>query len=238
MAKTVKDLDLKVNDLKKFFNEELGKFRGEIEKVKTPNADEGVPGGKGTDIEGILLRFNLFEGTVENHMRNLQSQITQLQKDFNIIQSRLDNNLQNSNRSKILLLGVSENVKDDCLRKEIITIINTKLQFSLKDDDVYDCYRLGKKNVNKPRPVVIQFTMISARNEIFHSKRQLKGSGLVIAEVLSPMRYDVFKLAKQKFKKDCWSNNGKIGFKIGNIVRYVSTLEQFLTLTRDLAEVN
>lgn len=235
MAKTVKDLDSKVNDLKSFFTQELGKFREEIEKVKTPT-DDNVLNRKEVDAEDILVKFNFFKATVENQLKNLMSEIDLLRKERDALHVRLDNYIQQSNKGKILLLGIPETVKDTDLQKHIVSVVNSTLLLSLSDKDVYDCYRLGKKTAGKQRPVLVQFTVVSTRNEVFHCRRRLKGSKMVITEVLSPMRYEVFKLARQKFQKDCWSNNGKIGFKIGGIVKYVSTTAQFLNVTADPVE--
>lgn len=232
MAKTVKDLDLKVNELKKYFSEQLGRFQGEIEKIKTPNADGCAAGGKESDIGGFILGFDLFKAAVENQLKDLQSQISQLRRDYDTAQVRLDNHLQHTNRGKILLIGISETIKDEELQDHVVTVINSKMQLSLSGGDVYDCYRLGRKREGGPRPILVQFSTISTRQKVFRNRRRLKNSGLVITEVLSPMRYEIFKVAKQKFQKDCWSNNGRIGFKMGDKVKYVSTMEQFVSIAQ------
>lgn len=234
-AKTVKDLDCKVNDLKNFFTQELGKFRGEIDKVKTPT-DDCALNKKGVDTEDIRIKFDFFKATVENQLKNLESEINLLRKDHVAVLSRLDNYIQQSNKGKILLLGIPETVDDTDLLKHTVSVVNSILMLPLSDKDVYDCYRLGKKTARKPRPVLVHFTVVRTRNEILHCRKRLKGSKLVVTEVLSPMRYEVFKLARQKFQKDCWSNNGNIGFKVGETIKYVSNMKQFLDSTAGPAE--
>lgn len=235
MAKTVKDLDSKVNDLKNYFTQELGKFRGEIEKVKTPT-DDSASNKQGVDTEDIRVKFDFFKATVENQLKNLESEIRQLRKEHAAVHYHLDNYIQQSNKVKILVLGIPETVEDTDLLKHTVSVFNSILMLPLSDKDVYDCYRLGKKIAGKPRPVLVQFTVVETRNELLRCKRRLKGSKLVITEVLSPMRFEVFKLARQKFQKNCWSNNGNIGFKVGETVKYVSNMKQFLDSTAGSVE--
>lgn len=236
MAKTtVKDLNLKVSDLKAYFNSELGKFREEIASVKTPTIDEDDEDVRKSEL---LNKFDFFKATVEGRLKDLESQVSALNKDANALHIRLDNETQRSNKGKILLFGLDENTNEN-LQKEVIGVIGDKLKLSIKDSDIYDCYRYGKKRDKKNRPVLIQFTTVCIRNEVFYGKRALKGSKIVITEVLSPSRYEVYRLAKLKFGRSCWTSKGKIGFQYAGETKYVSTLEQYRSyISESVAAVN
>lgn len=223
MAKTIKDLDVKVNDLKTFFSSEINKFRNEIEKVKTPTTGDD---SDGTKISVISNSFDLFSAAVNNRLSQLESQITALKKEVDVSNARIDRNIQYYNRNKLLLLGVKESAGED-LRNVVIDLVNSRLHISVEKDEIFYSYRLGKKGDKRVRPVVVEFCNMWVKNEVFAQKKLLKGTGTVISEFLSPNRYEVFKLAKQKFGKDCWTSRGMIGFKINETVKYVSTVCQF-----------
>lgn len=225
--KSLKDLDLKVSDLKDYFNNELGKFREEIVKVKTPTSEAD---GDDERVGKLLNRFDLFRAAVENRLGELESQICALRKDTKTALYQLDRYVQFSNRGKILLLGIKED-SDKTLLNDIVNIFKSKLHITIDNGEVYSCYRIGKKLADKNRPVCVEFCSVAKRNEVFGSKRSLKGSGVVMTDVLSPSRYHVYKLARQKYGKDCWTLNGRIGIKIRGNVRYVTSAEQFHTAT-------
>lgn len=86
---------------------------------------------------------------------------------------------------------------------------------------------------NKPRPVIIEFCHVWKRNRVFYVKKHVKGSGFLIAEVLSPLRNDVFKLAKKKFGRGCWTSGGRFGFRVD--VKYVISVEQCNSALRSAA---
>lgn len=228
MAKTIKDLDSKVNDLKLHFNEELLKFRDEISKVKSPSCDVA------TNVEPILDRFDLFKASIENRLVSFESEILLLKKEAELSLRRADNAVQHSNRNKVFLFGLPEKPGED-LVTETVKIFNNKLYSDIVAGDIYNSYRAGKKNDNKPRPVIVEFCHVWKRNKVFYGKKHLKGTGLVIAEVLSPLRSNVFKLAKKKFGRGCWSSGGRVGFKVGNTVKYVISVEQFNAASRSVA---
>lgn len=223
MAKTIKDLDLKVNDLKTFFSGEINRFRNEIEKVKTPTTEEKSGDER---ISEISNNFDLFSASVNNRLKELELQIDALRKNADACLAQIDKNFQYNNRGKILLLGLKESPGEDLLGV-VIDLFNSKLRTSIKKCDIFYTYRLGKKNDKKVRPAVVEFGNMWTRNEVFACKKLLKGTGIIIADFLSPIRYEVFKLVKQKLGKECWTNKGMIGFKIGDEVKYVTTVRQF-----------
>lgn len=229
MAKSIKDLDSKVNDLKLHFSDELGKFRNEISKIKSPINEEV------NSADTILNEFNLFKATILNRLQLLESEINLLKKEAEATQQKSDNSVQHSNQNKIILFGLKEK-PGESLVSEMSNIFSDKLNVNVKTADIYNAYRVSKKNDNKTRPVIVEFCTVWKRNEVFYTKRHLKGSPLVIAEVLSPLRNHVFKLAKKKLGKRCWTNGGRIGFKVGDTVKYVVSVDQFDSAFRSVAE--
>lgn len=236
MAKpTVKELDTKVADLSKFFQDELGKFRDEIQKIRTP---EVVTNNDGTALNTLIHRFDFFEAAIKNEVNKLQDQITEIKKDFENANYRIDLMAQNESRNKLLLHGLQERSNED-LFDEVKNIIDNQLDIKLEKGDINVCYRYGKRsrkaNAERCRPVLIHFVNLWKRNEVFYKKKLLRGTKLVLTEHLSPLRLNLYKTVKHRFGKNSWTKDCKIGFIHNNSTHYVTTFGQ-LTSVCDTTE--
>lgn len=232
MAKSIKDLDLKVADLKNYFNDELGRFKGEIAKIKSPTVDsEPVNNARLADV---LNSFDLFRAAVDNRLKSLESQVNELRVASEGFNAKLDTYVQHGNRNKILVFGIEEK-SSEISQREVIETINTKLKIQLGATDIDLCYRIGKKRDGVARPLLVEFVCIRKRNEIYYNKKLLKGSEITIAEVLSPMRFELYKLVRQKFGKECWVNRGRIGLKFNDRVEYITSVKQFHAIVSSAA---
>lgn len=69
---------------------------------------------------------------------------------------------------------------------------------------------MGRKNStkNKPRPLVLQFYRRWTRDTVFTNKKQLKGTRIVITELLTPENLQLFKKAREIFNQQAWTYNG------------------------------
>lgn len=230
MAKTVKHLDGKVSDLQVYFEAELNKFRTELKTIKTPD-----PPCSGDDkLESLFLKFSLFEATVNTTMQALQNDVKDLKLRYDRLNLALDNNIQEAHMGKLLLYGVPEKDREDVIA-EMSNTIKLKLNISLNETDVIACYRYGKKKTDNSfhRPIFIHFADLRKRGEVFSNKKRLKGTKLVVAELLSPLRYEIYKAAKQKVGGGrCWSNGGRVGFCWNGRAHHVTTMKHFLDICK------
>lgn len=225
---TVKELDTRMSDLHKYFQNELQQFRQEMDKIKTP---EVAVDGEGKNLETIKHRFDFFEVTMKNEIACLQSQINKLKTDFEKINSKLDGVTQNDYRNNLLLHGIEEKRNED-LYIEVNNILQSKLGIHVEKNEFNVCLRYGKRREsgNRCRPVLVSFLHGWKRNEVFRNKKQLKGTNLMCTEHLSPLRYTLFKTIKNRFGKDCWTSDCKIGFVYGNSTHYVTTKDQLAAI--------
>lgn len=228
---TVKELDNRVSDLQNHFEKELQKFRDEIEKVKTPEIPDGREENRRADL---MHKFTFFEATIKNEMKKILSEVNKLKGEHTKLICSLDDTIQDQHKSKLVLHGLKEEQGEN-LYDEIINIINMQMKIQIQKTDLNICYRLGSKKynhsgVNKCRPVLIDFLCVWKRNEVYYRKKVFKGSKLVLAEYLSPMRHELYKTAKRHFGRNCWTRNCKIGFNHNSSVQYVATLDQLLAI--------
>lgn len=231
MAKTtVKHLDGKVNELQSYFEAEMGKFRSELRMIKTPDAATS-----GEDkLESLLLKFGFFEATVSAEIQSLKKEVTSLKQQCDRINLTLDNCIQEANISKLLLYGVPERADENPLN-DVIDTIKLKLKIPLNGEDLISCYRYGRKKSSgtADRPLLLHFADVRKRNEIFQSKKLFKGTKLAITELLSPLRYDIYKTVKEKVGKGkCWTNNGRVGYCWNGRTYHISSIKHFLDICK------
>lgn len=225
---TVKELDSRMSDLHKYFQSELTKFREEIENAKTP---EVVADGKENGLENLRHKFDFFEAAVKNEMKCLQSQVNKLKTDNEKINLKLDGVTQYNYRNNLLIHGIKE-TRDEDLYVEVRNIFKNKLNVNLDKHEINLCYRYGKRpdSNNKSRPVLISFLHGWKRNEVFGNKKQFKGSNLMCTEHLSPLRYNLFKEVRNRFGRNCWTKDCKIGFVYNNSTHYITTRDQLTAI--------
>lgn len=228
-AKTVKDLGVRVNDLHAYFENELHKFRTEIKTIKTPevNADGEMVS------ETVLNRFDLFEATIRNEIQGIKADLDKLNSVCDNLNRKTDKILQNSYRHALLLHGIEEKPEEDIMAI-VFELFNGRLGLALQKNDIDMCSRFGikksatnHKNSKQSRPILVEFITMWQRNEVFYKKKVLKGTGLIITELLSPYRYSVYRLVRDEVGKNTWTKNCRIGFSIDGKVHYVATKESF-----------
>lgn len=220
----MKELDLKLNNLTSLFTEELSKFKKDL-KQKSSDADNN-----GEEITNDLWeKFEKFETLVNDNLKNLHLELDAIKNSYGKLSNVIDSHMQARNNSKFICYGHPEKENENILA-DMTNIISEKLDVGIHQNDIFNCYRLSStKTVNtnearnrRPRPVIIEFTTAWKRNEIYNKKSLLKGSKLIISEVLTHNRYKLLQKAKELYHKNCWVRNGKIVININNKKYYIS----------------
>lgn len=172
----------------------VNKLQGESEIISKKNNEMSL---KITELELLIDKLN-------NHNTLNDSPIA----------SKLTNLEQSNKLLQLRLLGVEEKSNEDI--KTIVTnIFQQKLHLNL---EVGYCSRVGVKEKigQKSRPILIHFTNLADRNKVFYSKRNLKGTKMVILEELVKSRVEIYKLARETFgKNNTWTKEGRIYVKVG-----------------------
>ena len=122
--------------------------------------------------------------------------------------SRVDELEQYSRREYLVLNGVAENPHEtEDVDEIVLDVISQKLGVEIStNNDIQRCHRLKTSRPRhspverqSPRPLIITFVSYRKRQEVFTSKKKLKGSGLVLTESLTATRQAVLAKAKQAF---------------------------------------
>lgn len=158
---------------------------------------------------------------MNREVEKLTNEISALERKHGVLEesheralARLDELEQRAKRKQLRIYGVPEDNKSD-LENSVREIFRSKLKVT--DVSLSHCYRIGRldKNSNKPRAIVVGFDRIKERNQVYHNKKNLKGSKIVIAEELVKNRYELLLLAREKLGRgSVWTMEGEIYTKI------------------------
>lgn len=122
-------------------------------------------------------------------------------------------------KNKLLIYGVVESKEENShnIIDSTLQILNNKLTsrgIIIDKNQVNDCYRYGRNrssiNPDKHRPVLLEFTHTWNRNNVYFNKSAFRGTKVVISELLIGPRYDIYREAKKRYNKNCWTVNGKV----------------------------
>nr|CAI5818608.1 unnamed protein product [Callosobruchus analis]CAI5819967.1 unnamed protein product [Callosobruchus analis]CAI5834406.1 unnamed protein product [Callosobruchus analis]CAI5845889.1 unnamed protein product [Callosobruchus analis]CAI5860693.1 unnamed protein product [Callosobruchus analis] len=98
------------------------------------------------------------------------------------------------------------------------------MSFTLTEDDIHSCYRIGQKRQLKTRGIFLSLKEYTTRSKIYTNKKLFKGTGIVIKEDLTALRVDLMSRVIEKTSlKSVWTSEGKIYVKYnGKICKIVS----------------
>lgn len=193
----IKNMDSKIDKV-------ADRLQSELRKLKeTVATGEGV-----TDSETVFADFE----------RRMMQSLNKLRSELADLKSAFARHMEDVNRKSyadyVIVHGMAEKADED-LYTELCNVFNSKIGVVLSKEDFAICYRLGKKAVNvgdkRGRPVAVKFLHRWKRNGVYNNKKKLKGSGLVISEMLTKSVRDLFKVVKQYIDvKKCWTWKGDI----------------------------
>ena len=98
----------------------------------------------------------------------------------------------------------------------VINIVKDKLEIEISASDIDRSYRIGKKSSGKKRPIIIKLARYNCRRHVYHNKKKLKYSGMLITESLTKFRLIKLNEARDHHGfRNVWSVDGRIMFKDG-----------------------
>lgn len=200
---TVKELSARMDLLTENFQHDLEQFKMEIKNSSGSLTD-------GTLKEDLLRKFTLFEQKVNSDIKILKEELKQVNENTENIMHDIDIHQQTTNNKKILIHGVEDKNKNDDIYLIVINLIQNNLGIELTKNEISNCYRLGKRNDKKRRPIVLEFVCQWRRDQVFTKKSALKGTKILISEMLTKTRYKLFQACFKAFGKNCWTHYGTI----------------------------
>ncbi len=163
---------------------------------------------------------------LENKISKLHRALDGVNKDLGrkndeiqLLKAHIDTIEQKQKETRVRIMGIDEESNEN-LHKKIVKIAKSKLAMKkLKEDDIQEVYRAGKKKENKTRDIVVQFTKKSTRDEFLKQRTKIPRTTdprkrMYINEDLTEFRQKLLFDARQKVKcgkiKDAWCQHGNI----------------------------
>lgn len=140
-----------------------------------------------------------------------------MEKQTQILQNMSEKceNMDQILRNKtIRIYGVKEQ-KNENILKIVTEILKTNVRIDAEKVQIEHCYRIGKHDKDKIRPIIVQFARLGDKQLVYGKKRNLKGSRLIIREDLSRDKIQLLKMVISKVGDDgkVWTSDGRIFYK-------------------------
>lgn len=202
--KQMKDLQSRVDEL-------TAKFDAGIQDLKKICMEDCASSEQVNTLKRDLCsKFGDFEKSVTSSLQSVKNQVMDMQREIESQASKIDRIEREKNRNILLIHGVEEKNAD--IYEQILYLFTSSLNIDIKKSDINECYRMGQKNSSrsKPRPVVISFVNCWMRDHVFSSKRKLKGSKILITELLTVSTMSLFKDIRSAVGLSTWTIKGQI----------------------------
>ena len=139
----------------------------------------------------------------------------------------------NRNSNILLLHGIDEGSSN--MYEVVQHLMLSKLNIDSEKRDFNHCYRLGQKmDGKKPRPIVVDFATRWMRDIVFYSKKKLKGTKLLITEMLTLKNLNVYKIIREIQKISCWTRNGRVICLYNGKKMVIDTEEEAIILKMEI----
>lgn len=143
-------------------------------------------------IDVILKRFDENESRIMSEIATLKEGNAQLRNKCDVLEKRLETQdetiLQMErrlNRNNVIIYGIDEKEMESELAKNIVEVLNTKLEIDINKGDIEQVYRIGKRKINEsPRPIRLLLINNIVKNKIVQTKSKLKGTKIFINDDL------------------------------------------------------
>lgn len=172
-----------------------------------------------TLTEDITLKISnevskKIEQKIASIFASYEDKILHLEKEYTALSNKMDALEQYTRSNTIRVYGIPERNNEDT-RAVVITSLAGKMNCAIEGQLIDRCHRIRVKNsnvaTNKAPPIIVKFVSCTAKDVILKNRRQLKGSGITIAEDLTGYRYKLFRMAIDKIgPKNVWIYNGNI----------------------------
>ena len=161
-------------------------------------------------------------------VETLQNENKELKAKILSARQVADNNEQKSRTQCLLIHGIEESDEENT-DQICLSVIAKDVGVDISIGDIARSHRTGPKKSQttrrtKPRPIIVRFTCIRKRMEVFYNKKNLRGNKAVITESLTAMRLELLNKAKTKYGyRNVWTSEGRIFTKCDNKLIHISS---------------
>lgn len=190
----------------------------ELKRDLLGNKDED---SKPQNVEECIQRITSFELRALAQISEVKSEIVSTEKKLNDLRQEL---LLNN----IVVHGVKEK-KGTVTRpqNDFCEMVIKNLGIHITPSDIDYCYRLGPPQENRNRPLLVAFINRWLRNDVFNSKRLLKGTGMLIFEHLIYDQLILFRKVRSLVGvRNTWTRRGKVFVVVDDVKKQINDVSE------------
>ena len=194
---------------------EMAKKVGELEKAVefvTNKFDDQTK-----EFEKQALKFDEQSkafGALQERLKVAEDMNGKLRHDHSVLLRQVDSNEQHSRNECLLIHGVPEEENEGKRdhRQLFAEVVTSKVGVKVEKCNLRRAHRLGPaRDDGKPRAIIARFDDMYLRNKVYHSKKSLKGTKMVLTESLTSRRLQIMKDGRAKYGNgNVWSIEGRI----------------------------
>ncbi|XP_052738586.1 uncharacterized protein LOC128198269 [Bicyclus anynana] len=132
--------------------------------------------------------------TLIEENKNLKLQVQSLDDKIKLMDEQ-------KRRNNIIFFGIKEEQHRESPMETIINLLGKNMNIHINSTEINNAYRLGKKENNTPRPILVTFTTFWRRNEVLKNKKKL-GLGTYVKEDLSKETLEMRKQLLPQLKEE------------------------------------
>nr|CAI5818435.1 unnamed protein product [Callosobruchus analis] len=154
-------------------------------------------------IEDIISSNSTVVNVLKEETVMLRSENEQLQKRIDFLDQELRiNNLR--------IFNLSEKDQEN-VAEEVMQLVSSRIGVSIKQEDIVDCRRLGRKREGKPRAIILKLTNLAKKQSIYNKKKMLSGTNICIKEDMIETKVKLMEAEIEKTSlRRVWSHMGTV----------------------------
>jgi len=153
----------------------------------------------------------------------VDKRLDNLQAENDLLKEKTDDLEQRNRLENLRVFGIPEKSNENT--DQLVIDLAKKLNVTLDKSHISRSHRVGRKNGEKPRAIIVKFVSYASRQKMFMAKKQLKGTGTSIKEDLTQIRQNILRKASENFD-EVWSQNGVIIIKDGEDYHRIRTVRK------------
>lgn len=161
----------------------------------------------------------LFEERLDNLQRDSDLLRATVNKQNEVIQRlsrKLEVNEQYARRKSLRIYGLQD-IEGKDLKQTVVEKVGQRIGVKFSVDDLEMCYRTGKNQERGKRGIIVRFSTLRLKRNVYRNKSALKGTKLVVREDLTDGAMELVKESITRFgSKKVWTNEGSVFVKTGD----------------------
>lgn len=212
MVKTLKELNARVDKLHDQFQRNFEDLKRSLSVPENEEPNQTSSGiiteSNKKEIKEKLLQL---EVDLSNEISEIRAAISEMEGKLSRIQGKQRRDELSINRKSIVIHGLDENLNNS-IYKSVTELFLNGLNIEVKKSDISVVYRMGSKKGadKKPRPLIVEFCCQWLRDEIYYSKKALKGTSTFMTEKLTGENHELYIQVRKLVGNSCWTKGGLV----------------------------